>query len=144
MQQFDAIFEIFGRAVFEAIEVKGRSMFKFEVTTLKFCYNFWKCGCQPQKIKADLCLTNNVKVLIYLTLTSLFLQYYKRFQNQAYLWAWHNSRCPPKIFCQSEELSLSIKKTYPCPKFEQRTWSWPCKILKIEHSRSNFRWDTNS
>jgi hypothetical protein len=29
MQQFGEIFEIFGRAVFEAIEVKGRSMLNF-------------------------------------------------------------------------------------------------------------------
>jgi hypothetical protein len=29
MQQFGAIFKIFGRAVFEAIEVKGRSMLNF-------------------------------------------------------------------------------------------------------------------
>jgi hypothetical protein len=29
MQQFGAIFKIFGRAVFEAIEVKGRSMLHF-------------------------------------------------------------------------------------------------------------------
>ena len=29
MQQFDVIFKIFGRAVFEAIEVKGRSMLNF-------------------------------------------------------------------------------------------------------------------
>jgi hypothetical protein len=29
MQQFGAIFKIFGSAVFEAIEVKGRSMLNF-------------------------------------------------------------------------------------------------------------------
>ena len=33
MQQFGAIFKIFGRAVFEAIEVKGRSMLNFETVT---------------------------------------------------------------------------------------------------------------
>ena len=40
MQQFDAIFKIFVRAVFEAIEVKGRLMLIFEVTTSKFCNHF--------------------------------------------------------------------------------------------------------
>ena len=40
MQQFDAIFKIFGRAVFEAIEVIGRSMLNFDVPTSKFCNNF--------------------------------------------------------------------------------------------------------
>ena len=52
MQQFDAFLKIFGRAVFEAIEVKG------------------------QKGKVDLCMTNGSKVLIYLTLIS-FLQEYE-------------------------------------------------------------------
>ena len=37
---FEAIFKKFGRVVFEAIEVKGRSMSNFEVTTLKICNNF--------------------------------------------------------------------------------------------------------
>ena len=40
MQQFDAIFKIFGSAIFEAIEVIGRSMLNFEVMTLKFCNYF--------------------------------------------------------------------------------------------------------
>ena len=40
MQQFDVIFKIFGRAVFEAIEVKGPQMLNFEVTTSKFCNHF--------------------------------------------------------------------------------------------------------
>ena len=51
MHWFQAIFKIFGLAVFEAIEVKGRSMLNFEATTLKFCNIFWKLGCQPQKRK---------------------------------------------------------------------------------------------
>ena len=34
MQQFDVIFKIFGRAVFEAIEVKGPLMLNFEATTI--------------------------------------------------------------------------------------------------------------
>ena len=33
MQQFDAIFKIFGRAVFETIEVEGGSMLNFEAMT---------------------------------------------------------------------------------------------------------------
>ena len=53
MQQFDAIFEIFGRTFFEAIEVKGRSRLNFEA------------GCQPRKSKTDLCMINGSKVLIY-------------------------------------------------------------------------------
>ena len=40
MQQFGAIFKIFGKAVFEAIEVKGRKMLNFEVTTSKLCSHF--------------------------------------------------------------------------------------------------------
>ena len=40
MQQFDVIFKIFGRAIFEAIEVKGPQMLNFEVTTSKFCNHF--------------------------------------------------------------------------------------------------------
>ena len=67
MQQFDAIFKIFGRAIFEAIEVN------FEVTTSKFCNHFWKFGCQPNKGKADLGMINGSKVLIYLTLIFIFL-----------------------------------------------------------------------
>ena len=51
MQQFDAIFEIFSWAVFEAIEVKGRSMLNFEVTTSKFCNNFWKFGRNLKKVR---------------------------------------------------------------------------------------------
>ena len=35
MQEFDAIFEIFGRDVFEAIEVKERSRLNFEVIISK-------------------------------------------------------------------------------------------------------------
>jgi hypothetical protein len=73
MQQFDAIFKIFGRAVFEAIEVKGRSMLNFEVTTSKFCNHFWKFGCLPRTGKADLCVTNGSKGLIYLSFL-LFLK----------------------------------------------------------------------
>jgi hypothetical protein len=76
MQQFDAIFEILGRAVFEAIEIKGHSMLNFEVTTSKFCNHFWKFGGQPWKGKTDLCMTNGSKVLICLTLiVSFFLHY---------------------------------------------------------------------
>ena len=49
MHWFEAIFEMFCSAVFEAIEVKGRSMLNFEAVTLKFCNKFWKLGCQPRK-----------------------------------------------------------------------------------------------
>ena len=35
MQEYDAIFKIFGRAVFEASEVKELSRLNFEVTILK-------------------------------------------------------------------------------------------------------------
>ena len=45
---------MFGVAVFEAIEVKGRSMLNFEVKTSKFCNHFWNFGCQPLKGKVDL------------------------------------------------------------------------------------------
>ena len=36
MQKFDAIFKIFGRAIFEAIEVKGLRSEAIEVMTSKF------------------------------------------------------------------------------------------------------------
>ena len=51
-----------GRAV-EAIEVKGQSMLNFEDATLKFHNHFWMFGCQPQKSKTDLCMTNGSLVL---------------------------------------------------------------------------------
>ena len=38
-----------------------------------FCNHFWKFGCQPPKSKADLCMTNGYKVLIYLSFL-LFLK----------------------------------------------------------------------
>ena len=37
---FEAIFKNFVRAVFEAIEVKGRLMLNFEAATSEFCNNF--------------------------------------------------------------------------------------------------------
>ena len=77
MHWFEAIFEIFAHAIFEAIEVKGRSMLNFEAVTLKFGNHFWKFGCQPRKSKTDLWMTNGSKVLIYLTLISFFLHYFK-------------------------------------------------------------------
>ena len=40
---------MFGVAIFEAIEVKGRSMLNFEVTTSKICNHFSKFGCQPRR-----------------------------------------------------------------------------------------------
>ena len=49
MQRFDAIFEIFGKAIFEAIEVKEWSRLNLEAATSKFCNYFWKFGCQPRK-----------------------------------------------------------------------------------------------
>ena len=73
LEWFEAIFKIFVHAVFEAIVVKGWSRLNFEAATSKFCNNFWKFGCQPRKSKADLCMTNGSKVLIYLTLISFFL-----------------------------------------------------------------------
>jgi hypothetical protein len=36
MQQFDVIFKIFGRAIFEVIEVKGPRMLNFEVGSQTF------------------------------------------------------------------------------------------------------------
>ena len=122
--------------ILRPLRSKGDRGWIFEAATSKFCNHFWKFGCQPQKSKADLCLTNNVKVLIYLTLTSLFLQYYKRFQNQAYLWTWHSSRCPPKIFCQSEQLSLSkklCKKKLSIPK----VWAKASEVGPVKYWKSN-------
>ena len=49
---FEAIYKIFVLPVFEAIEVKWRSMLNFEVTTFKICNHSWKFGCQPRKSKA--------------------------------------------------------------------------------------------
>ena len=66
---FEAIFKMFCSAVFEAIEVKGRSRLNFEVATSKFCNYFWTFGCQPQKSKADLCHTaglDTIFVQIYM------------------------------------------------------------------------------
>jgi hypothetical protein len=40
MQFFEAIFKMFGRAVFEVIEVKGQSMLNFEAAVSKFCNHF--------------------------------------------------------------------------------------------------------
>ena len=42
MQWFEAIFKMFGGAMFEAIEVKGCSMLNFEVMTSKFIHSFLK------------------------------------------------------------------------------------------------------
>ena len=56
---------MFGRVVFEAIEVKGCSRLNFEAVTSKFFKRLWKFGCQPQKSKADLCMTNGSKILIF-------------------------------------------------------------------------------
>jgi len=64
---FEAIFKIFACAVFEAIKVKGLRSEVIEVATSKFCNHFQKFGCQPQKGKADLCMTNGSKDLIYLS-----------------------------------------------------------------------------
>ena len=72
---FEAILKNFGRAIFEAIELKGHSMLNFEVTTSKICNHIWKFGCQPQKSKTVLCMTNGSKVLIYLSFL-LFLKEY--------------------------------------------------------------------
>ena len=66
LEWFEAIFKIFVRAIFEAIEVKGRSRLNFEAATLKFCNHFWKFGCQHWKSKY-VCTTNGPKVLIYLS-----------------------------------------------------------------------------
>ena len=75
LEWFEAILKIFALAVFEVIEVKGRSRLNFEAATSKFCNHLWKFGYQPRKSKADLCMTKSSKVLIYLTLISFFLQY---------------------------------------------------------------------
>ena len=65
MHWFEAFFKIFVCAVSKAIEVKGRSMLNFEAATSKFGNQFWNFGYQPQKSKADLCMTNSYKVLIF-------------------------------------------------------------------------------
>ena len=48
---------------------KGLSRLNFETSI--FCNHFWKFGCQPQKSKADLCMTNGSKDLIYLSFLSV-------------------------------------------------------------------------
>ena len=70
MHWFEAIFKIFAHAIFEAIEVEGRSLLNFEAAISKFGNHFWKFGCQPWKSKTDLFMTNGSKVLIYLTFLS--------------------------------------------------------------------------
>ena len=64
-----------GRAVDEAIEVKGWLRLNLEAVTSKFCKQFWNFGCQPRKCKINLCMTNGSKFLINLTLISFFLHY---------------------------------------------------------------------
>ena len=51
MQWFEAIFKIFDRVVFEAVEVEGRSRMNFEITTSKK-KSLKNCGCQTRKGKA--------------------------------------------------------------------------------------------
>ena len=98
MHWFQAIFETFGRAVFQAIEVKGQSRLNFEAATSKFCNQFWKFGYQPRKNKTDLCMKNGAKVLIDITLKPLFLHYlqegkYKRQLNQNFGIVCHTEVC---------------------------------------------------
>ena len=51
----------------------------FEVMTSKIYNHFWKFGCQPQKGKADLCMTNGSKVLIHLPLLYFLLHYLQEY-----------------------------------------------------------------
>ena len=70
MQWFHVIFKNFGRAVLRLLKPNDDWPLKFEVTTSKICNHFWKFGCQPQKGKTDLCMTNGSKVQSYLTYLS--------------------------------------------------------------------------
>ena len=56
---------MFGRAVFEAIEVKGCLMLNFEFNTLNYLANW----------KVDLCMSIGSKALIKLSLLFFFLHY---------------------------------------------------------------------
>ena len=54
---------MFGHAVLEAIEVKGRPMLNFEILASKV----GKFGCQPKKGKADLYMKKGFKFPIFLS-----------------------------------------------------------------------------
>ena len=50
-QRLEAILKMYGRAIFEAIEVKGRPMLNFETAILIFWNHFWKFCCLWGTIK---------------------------------------------------------------------------------------------
>ena len=68
MQWFDAFLKYLAEPFLRPLRPKDVRPLNFEDTTSKIWNHFWKCGCQPQKGKADLCMPNSSKVLIYLTL----------------------------------------------------------------------------
>ena len=70
------IFFKFSLRLFKVVEVKWRSMLNFEAATSQFCNCSWKFGSWPQKGKVDLCMTNDSKILIYLTLLYFLLLYF--------------------------------------------------------------------
>ena len=72
MQWLDAIFKMLGRAFLRLLRPNDVRPLDFEIMTSKICNHFWKFACQAQKGKADLCMTNSSKPLIYL-LFLLFL-----------------------------------------------------------------------
>ena len=85
---------------------------------LKFCNNFWKFGCQPQKSKANLWTTEGSKDLIYLS----FLLFPKDLQSQIkqnFKTVYHKKIC-------LTFLSLAAKLSEITTKFQG------CS-LKIEH-----------
>ena len=82
---FEAIFKNFACAIFEVVEVEWWSLLNFEAATSKFFYCSWKFGSWPQKGKVDLCMTNNFKVLIYLTLLYFLLRYLQEYSK---IWNW--------------------------------------------------------
>ena len=52
---FEVIFKMFGRAIFEAIEVKGRLRLNFEAATSNFFLaSSEKFGCQTQKSRSEI------------------------------------------------------------------------------------------
>ena len=57
---------MFGRAVLRPLRPNDVRPLNFEIMTSKICNHFRKFACQAQKGKADLCMTNSTKLLIFL------------------------------------------------------------------------------
>ena len=97
------IFLKFSLWPFEVIEVEWRSMLNFEAATSKLFLKVWLL---TSKGKADLCMTNGSKLLIYLTLLNFLLHYLQEYSkiwniaksNKSELWNRLSYRSLPYLF----------------------------------------------